>query len=107
MNKKSTLLAAALMAVSSFTANAEDTLVDPVNPVYPSSTEAIDSPKWKAGNYYYLRTGDDKYLSLHSEKQDSVVIVTELVTKTDADLALWEITLANSASCWKFLSIQK
>ena len=97
MNKKSTLLAAALMAVSSFTANAEDTLVDPVNPVYPSSTEAIDSPKWKAGNYYYLRTGDDKYLSLHSEKQDSVVIVTELVTKTDADLALWEITLANSA----------
>lgn len=96
MNKKSTLLAAALMAVSSLTVYADDASVNPADPASPNTS--VTSTDWKAGNYYYLRAGDGKYLSLYKDKQDSVVIVTTLgTTKTDADLALWEITLANSA----------
>lgn len=79
MNKKSTLLAAALMAVSSFTANAEDTPV--------SSTE------WTAGNYYYLKA-DGKYLSLCGTKADSVIVKDLEVSANKAarDSALWEVT---------------
>lgn len=96
MNKKSTLLAAALMAVSSLTVYADDVLVNPADPASPNTS--VTSTDWKAGNFYYLRADDGKYLSLYKDKQDSVVIVTTLgTTKTDADLALWEITLANSA----------
>ena len=84
MNKKSTLLAAALMAVSSFTANAK-----PGDSVVPKD--------WTAENYYYLKTVGGKYLSLHEEKRDSVVVLEKLgKTKADADLALWEITVAKT-----------
>lgn len=82
MNKKSTLLAAALMAVSSFTANAE----------------GITPDKCEKGNYYYLMAEGNKYLSLDNVKTDNVVI-EEFQTKAQKaediasrDLALWEIT---------------
>lgn len=82
MNKKSTLLAAALMAVSSFMANAE----------------GIAPDKCEKGNYYYLKTADNKFLSLDKAKADNVVIETFDAGKVEAkdipsrDLALWEIT---------------
>lgn len=78
MNKKSTLLAAALMAVSSLTANAEGTVPD---------------AQWTAGNYYYLKSGDN-YLSLYGTKADSVVIkkLDEEADKAARDSALWEVT---------------
>ncbi|WP_304248246.1 DUF6383 domain-containing protein [Parabacteroides gordonii] len=82
MNKKSTLLAAALMAVSSFTANAADT--------------PVPSTEWTAGNYYYLKA-DGKYLSLCGTKADSVVVKSfDAFTKASRDSALWEITKAGT-----------
>ena len=87
MNKKSTLLAAALMAVSSFTANAEES-----GPVTKGEAKPAE---WVVGNYYYLKTVADKYLSLSAEKLDSVVVIEKGkvgTTKTDLDLALWEIS---------------
>lgn len=82
MNKKSTLLAAALMAVSSFTANAED--------LQDQSKVA----------YCYL-VNNNEYLSLDGLKADSVIIKNlGDLTKTDIahrDSALWEITEIKSA----------
>lgn len=87
MNKKSTLLAAALMAVSSFTVSAVES-----EPVTKGEAKPAE---WVVGNYYYLRTVGDKFLSLSEEKLDSVVVIEKGkvgLTKADADLALWEIT---------------
>lgn len=82
MNKKSTLLAVALMAASSWTMQAAD-------------DKAVDSKDWTAGNYYYLKA-DSKYLSLCGTKADSVVFkeikATDTYTKQALDSALWEIT---------------
>lgn len=80
MNKKSTLLAAALMAVSSFTANA-------------ASEGEVNSEEWTAGNYYYLKA-DGKFLSLCGTKADSVIVkdLAESANKAARDSALWEVT---------------
>ncbi|MCD8270993.1 MAG: hypothetical protein LUD46_22955 [Parabacteroides sp.] len=64
MNKKSTLLAAALMAVSSLTVSAEDGQ----STLKGEGTTAVTSAAWKAGNYYYLKTVVGKYLSLDCGK---------------------------------------
>ena len=81
MNKKITLLAAALMTVGTFTA--------------ASAADSVPSKDWTAGNYYYLVNGDN-YLSLDGNKADSVVVkeITsfEKVDKAARDSALWEIT---------------
>ncbi|WP_456087293.1 DUF6383 domain-containing protein [Parabacteroides sp.] len=81
MNKKFTLLAAALMTVGTFTA--------------ASAADGVPSEDWTAGNYYYLVNGDN-YLSLDGNKADSVVVkeITsfEKVDKAARDSALWEIT---------------
>lgn len=87
MNKKSTLLAAALMAVSSFMANAA----------------GITPDKCEKGNYYYLTTGDGIYLSLHGLKADSVEIkklpsVANAANIASRDSALWEIIKEESGS---------
>ena len=76
MNKKFTLLAAALMTVGTFTA----------------ASAAVDSDEWTAGNYYYLKTGDN-YLSLDGNKADSVVVkpLQSNATKAAIDSALWQI----------------
>lgn len=80
MNKKSTLLAAAFMAVSSLTVSAA-----PGDPVLRED--------WTAGNYYYLKAGEN-YLSLSGERADSVYFKTIASTANKAvrDSALWEIT---------------
>lgn len=81
MNKKSTLLAAALMAVSSLTVSAAE-------------TKAVDYEEWTAGNYYYLVSGG-QYLSLCGTKSDSVIVTNfpnTPITKASRDSALWEIT---------------
>lgn len=89
MNKKSTLLAAALMAVSSFTANA-------------ATGDEVDPKDWTAGNYYYLKSTEkednkDMYLSLSGIKADSVVVKSfNELTKASRDSALWEITTAGT-----------
>lgn len=81
MNKKFTLLAAALMTVGTFTA--------------ASAADDVPSKDWTAGNYYYLVSGSN-YLSLDGNKADSVVVkeITsfENVDKAARDSALWEIT---------------
>ena len=81
MNKKFTLLAAALMTVGTFTA--------------ASAASDVPSKEWTVGNYYYLKSGN-KYLSLDGNKADSVVVkeITsfENVNKAARDSALWEIT---------------
>lgn len=87
MNKKSTLIAAALMAVSSLTVSAEEN--------GPVTTGEAKPAEWVVGNYYYLKTVANKYLSLSAEKLDSVVVIEKGkvgTTKTDLDLALWEIS---------------
>lgn len=82
MNKKSTLLAAGLMAVSSLTVSATDVTEVP----------SVGSDQWVAGNYYYLKSGDN-YLSLCGTKADSVIVKDMLGTaKAAKDSALWEIT---------------
>ena len=76
MNKKSTLLAAALMAVSSFTINA---------------AEVTDLGS--TDNFYYLKS-EGGYLSLSGIKSDSVVVkpIDETsMTKAALDSALWQI----------------
>lgn len=72
MNKKSTLLAVALMAVSSFTMNAADF--------------------GATNDFFYLKSGD-LYLSLDGNKSDSVIVKSfkENMTKAAADSALWQI----------------
>lgn len=97
MNKKSTLLAAALMAVSSFTANAEE----------PAPGQEVNSAYWTAGNYYYLKNNANDYLALSVENQDSVVLVSDVSKKNIADLALWEIAYAGtetSSNVYQFIN---
>lgn len=71
MNKKFTLLAAALMTASAFTANAEE---------------------WTVGNYYYLKS-EGVYLALDGNKPDSVIVksLADDATKVSIDSALWQI----------------
>lgn len=79
MNKKFTLLAAALMTVGTFTA--------------ASAADNVPSEDWTAGNYYYLVNGDN-YLSLDGNKADSVVVKPldeSKATKAAIDSALWQI----------------
>lgn len=81
MNKKFTLLAAALMTVGTFTA--------------ASAASDVPSKEWTVGNYYYLRTTDDSYLALDGTKADSVIVkkfVSSDVTKAAIDSALWQIS---------------
>lgn len=88
MNKHFTLLAAALMIVGTFTA--------------ANAAEDDPSKDWTAGNYYYLKNGNDKYLSLDGNKSDSVVVKTIPsfvdVNKAARDSALWEITGINETA---------
>mgnify|MGYP006914191218 CR=1 FL=1 len=62
MDKKCTLIAAALMVAGVFSANAQ-------------SSTTVPEAQWKAGNYYYLKTGSS-VLSLSGEKADSVIVKT-------------------------------
>ena len=81
MNKKFTLLAAALMTVGTFTA--------------ASAASDVPSKEWTVGNYYYLKTTDDSYLALDGTKADSVIVkkfVSSDVTKAAIDSALWKIS---------------
>ena len=81
MNKKFTLLAAALMTVGTFTA--------------ASAASDVPSKEWTVGNYYYLKTTDDSYLALDGTKADSVIVkkfVSSDVTKAVIDSALWQIS---------------
>lgn len=81
MNKKITLLAAALMTVGTFTA--------------ASAASDVPSKEWTVGNYYYLKTTDDSYLALDGTKADSVIVkkfVSSDVTKAAIDSALWQIS---------------
>lgn len=81
MNKKFTLLAAALMTVGTFTAASE--------------ASDVPSKEWTVGNYYYLKTTDDSYLALDGTKADSVIVkkfVSSDVTKAAIDSALWQIS---------------
>lgn len=81
MNKKFTLLAAALMTVGTFTA--------------ASAASDVPSKEWTVGNYYYLKTTDDSYLALDGTKADSVIVkkfVSSDVTKAAIDSALWQIS---------------
>ena len=76
MNKKSTLLAVALMAVSSFTMNA-----------------AKVTDLGTTDDFYYLESGG-VYLSLAGVKSDSVVVKSideTSMTKAALDSALWQI----------------
>ena len=72
MNRKSTLLAVVLMAVSSFTMNATE---------FGSTND-----------FFYLKSGD-LYLSLDGNKSDSVIVKSfkENMTKAAVDSALWQI----------------
>ena len=81
MNKKFTLLAAALMTVGTFTA--------------ASAASDVPSKEWTVGNYYYLKTTDDSYLALDGTKADSVIVkkfVSSDVTKAAIHSALWQIS---------------
>lgn len=87
MNKKSTLLAAAFMAVSSLTVSAAD--------VVPGTEAGPEN--WTAGNYYYLKSDANSYLSLCGTKADSIVIKSfDALNKASRDSALWEITPAGT-----------
>ena len=83
MNKKFTLLAAALMTASAFTANAEG-IVD--------ADTSVKAEEWTVGNYYYLKSGD-VYLALDGSKPDSVIVksLADDATKASIDSALWQI----------------
>lgn len=90
MNKKCTLLAAAFMVASAFTASA----------VVPGFGAASVAPSnWVAGNYYFLKTGSD-FLALSGEKADSVIVKDDFgtapVSKASIDSALWQITSAGT-----------
>lgn len=78
MNRKFTLLAAALMTVGTFTANAQD---------------VVPEAQWTAGNYYYLKANTD-YLSVSGSKADSVIVKpldVDDASKAAIDSALWQI----------------
>lgn len=86
MNKKSTLIAAALMAVSSLTVSAAE-------------GDVVKSSEWVAGNYYYLKNKSGNFLAIDSQNQDSVIIRESSVAVTSKamlDLALWEVTSAGT-----------
>lgn len=93
MNKKSTLLAAALMAVGSLTANAEGT---------------VPSTEWAGNNYYHLQIGNKSYLAVYPTNRDSVVLETTLGTTKEAiDLTLWKIVYAGtetSSNVYQFVN---
>lgn len=95
MNKKSTLLAAALMAVSSLTVSAAE-------------GDVVNSSGWVAGNYYYLKNNAGDFLAIYPENQDSVILTKNVSnTKDLADLALWEITYAGtetSSNIYQFVN---
>lgn len=84
MDKKCTLIAAALMVAGVFSANAQ-------------SSTTVPEAQWKAGNYYYLKTGSS-VLSLSGEKADSIIVKTLAsdATKAAIDSALWQITNAGT-----------
>ncbi|RHJ93672.1 DUF6383 domain-containing protein [Parabacteroides bouchesdurhonensis] len=89
MNKKCTLLAAAVfMVAGAFTAHAD----------VVTSAQPVDADGWTAGNYYLLQTGGTKYLSLSGDKSDSVIVKTFDATPAKAaiDSALWQITNAGT-----------
>lgn len=90
MNKKCTLLAAAFMVASAFTASAAGLVV---------GTNPVDANAWKPGNYYLLQTGTN-YLALDGDKPDSVIVkpTASFVdpTKASIDSALWQITSAGT-----------
>ncbi len=92
MIKNFTLCAALWMAVSSFTFSAQaDELPIVTVPV----------AEWTEGNYYFLSTVGNKFLSLHHEKQDSVVLIPLddwSEEKLNADLALWEIKAVETSA---------
>ena len=74
MDKKCTLIAAALMVAGVFSANAQ-------------SSTTVPEAQWKAGNYYYLKTGSS-VLSLSGEKADSVIVKTLASDATKAGHSL-------------------
>ena len=78
MDKKCTLIAAALMVAGVFSANAQ-------------SSTTVPEAQWKAGNYYYLKTGSS-VLSLSGEKADSVIVKNHE---------------CGHDSCWSCVSIQE
>lgn len=83
MNKKCTLLAAALMMAGTFTAHA---------------ATGVPEGEWTAGNYYYLQDANGNYLSLYGSKADSVIVTDALnPTKAANDSALWQIANKQSA----------
>lgn len=98
MNKKSTLLAAGLMAVSSLMVKAADTAVVP----------PVGSDQWVAGNYYYLKNNAGDHLAIYPENQDSVILTDKVTSSKElADLALWEITYAGtetSSNVYQFVN---
>jgi len=61
------------------------------------SSTTVPEAQWKAGNYYYLKTGSS-VLSLSGEKADSVIVKTLAsdATKAAIDSALWQITNAGT-----------
>lgn len=85
MNKKCTLLAAAFMVASAFTASAANVV-----------TDGPASAGWTVGNYYFLQTGTTNYLALSGERADSVIIKADAdftnMSKAALDSALWQIT---------------
>lgn len=96
MNKKSTLLAAALMAVSSFMANAND------------AQTPVPSTEWTGNNYYHLQIGTKSYLAIDPANRDSVVLAKALgETKEAIDLTLWKIVYAGtetSSNVYQFVN---
>lgn len=87
MNKKCTLLTAAFMVASVFTASAAQLAP-------PTIGAAVPSTGWAAGKYYFLQTGTTSYLSLSGERADSVIIKSDFtsLSKASLDSALWQIT---------------
>lgn len=82
MNKKITFLSAAFIAAAAFMTNAQ------------GAPAPVPVSQWTAGNYYYLKTAGDSYLSLSGMKSDSVIVKSLDVSATKAaiDSALWQIT---------------
>lgn len=79
MNRKFTLLAAALITMGTFTANAAGN---------------VPEEQWTAGNYYYLKANANDYLSVSGSKADSVIVKPLDVndaSKAAIDSALWQI----------------
>lgn len=94
MDKKCTLIAAALMVAGVFSANAQ-------------SSTTVPEAQWKAGNYYYLKTGSS-VLSLSGEKADSVIVKTLASDATKAAIVLpCGKSRMRHDSCWSCVSIQE